>query len=41
MSQEQFARLVNVGLHQIAKYEYEGFNNINCENLKKFSLKLI
>ena len=34
MSQEQFARLVNVGLRQIARYESDGYENINGETLK-------
>jgi hypothetical protein len=40
MSQEQFARLVNVGLRQIARYESEGYENINGENFKKILSKI-
>lgn len=40
MSQEQFARLVDVGLRQIARYESEGYENINGENFKKILSKI-
>lgn len=40
MSQEQFARLVNVGLRQIARYESDGYENINGETLKKILSKI-
>jgi HTH-type transcriptional regulator/antitoxin HigA len=40
MSQEQFARLVEVGLRQIARYESEGYENINGENFKKILSKI-
>lgn len=40
MTQEEFARLVNVGLRQIARYESEGYENINGENFKKILSKI-
>ncbi len=40
LSQEQFARLVDVGLRQIARYESEGYENINGENFKKILAKI-
>lgn len=40
MSQEQFARFVDISLRQIVRYESEGYENINGENLKKILSKI-
>lgn len=40
MSQEAFSQLVGVGLRQIARYEAEGYENIQGETLKRILEKL-
>lgn len=40
MSQESFALLVGVGLRQIARYEAEGYENIQGDTLKRILEKL-
>lgn len=40
MSQEAFSQLVGVGLRQIARYEAEGYKNIQGDTLKRILEKL-
>ena len=40
MSQEAFSKLVGVGLRQIARYEAEGYENIQGDTLKRILEKL-